>query len=147
MIGLGIPGLNIRLEVAFPAPPDRVFAALTDELDAWWPVSLRRLQGRMSLEARLGSDMVEIGPNGEGTCWARVDCRVPGRNLHLSGHFCVDNVVAGRILYDLAETPDGGCRLTLTHLAIGPVSVDHALNRRKQWSETLEGPLRRHLAG
>lgn len=147
MIGLGIPGLNIRLDIDLTASSTTVFAALTEGLDAWWPDSLRRFGGVVSLDPRIDGAMIEEGAGGAAAIWARVDCIVPGRALHLSGHFCIDAVVAGRVMFELTDLSDSACRMSLVHIAIGPVSVDYALNRRKLWVETLDGALRRYLAG
>lgn len=147
MIAHGVPGLDLKHEYDFAATPEAVFTALTEGLDAWWPAAARVLEppGRMSLSALLNGVLMETGYQG-GAILARVDRIEPGRRLYLVGSMGVPGVVMGRVHFDLTPTDDG-CRLILTHQAIGPVSEDRVSLQRALWREALGLALRQHLAG
>lgn len=148
MIGHGVPGLDIRQEHDLAGTCAAVFAALTLQLDVWWPADLRVTgpTGRLSLEASVGAPLVETGARGAAAIWGIIDSIEPDRRLYLSGGFGVPGVVAGRVHYDLAAH-DEGCRLTLLHQAIGPVPEDLNTRYRSSWRRILGVALRDHLAG
>ena len=146
MIAHGVPGLDIQQNHTHPAPPSAVFAALTAQVDSWWPVSHRLVGGRLTLAPELGASLLESGPGGAGAVWGVVDLIEPDRRLYLSGWFGVQGVVMGRVHFDLQ--PEGaGCRLTVLHQAIGPVSEDRVSTHRARWREVLGTALARHLSG
>lgn len=149
MIAHGVPGIDIQQSHVFRAAAVVVFAALTSDIDAWWPAS-QRLTGpsaHLSLAPTLGAELVETGPAGAGSAiWGRIDLIVPLSRLYLNGWFGVPGVVMGRVHYDLY--PEAGTtRLVLTHQAIGPVSEDRVSRQRSLWREALGGSLARHLSG
>lgn len=146
MIAHGVPGLDIHQTHGLSAPPAAVFAALTVQIDAWWPKGQRLFGGHLELVPSLGAVLVERGAAGAGAIWGVVDLIEPDSKLYLSGWFGVPGVVMGRVQFDLH--PDGaGCRLALLHQAIGPVSEDRVSHHRAQWREALGGALTRHLSG
>lgn len=146
MIAHGVPGLDIQQNHPLAAPPSAVFAALTVQVDAWWPVSHRLVGGRLALAPELGASLHESGPQGAGAIWGIVDLIEPDRRLYLSGWFGVPGVVMGRVQFDL--NPEGpGTRLGLLHQAIGPVSEDRVSVHRSRWREILGTALARHLSG
>ena len=149
MIGHGVPGLNIRQQHDFPAPVQRIFAALTREIDLWWPQAARLTgpQGRLSLLPELGAALIESGPGGAGAIWGQIDRIEAPVHLALSGTFGVPGAVMGRVWFDLAPLEVDGCRLTLVHQAIGPVSEDRAQQHGRLWRQVLDESLRAHLAG
>lgn len=146
MIAHGVPGLDIQQSHLLAAPPEAVFAALTDNIDSWWPQAHRILGGRLALAPVLGAALTETGAQGAGTIWGMIDLIEPGRRLYLSGWFGVQGVVMGRVHFDL-QSEGAGCRLTVLHQAIGPVSEDRVSTHRARWREVLGTALARHLSG
>jgi len=146
MIAHGVPGLDIQQTHVHAAPPAAVFAALTVQIDSWWPVSHRVLGGRLSLVPALGATLNEVGDAGAAAVWGTVDLIDPDRRLYLSGWFGVQGVVMGRVHFDLQPDP-AGSRLTLLHQAIGPVSEDRVSRHRAYWRDVLGVALVRHLSG
>lgn len=148
MIGHGVPGLDIRQEHDLPGTCAAVFAALTVQIDVWWPADMRVTgrAGKLALEPSLGAALVETGARGSQAIWGTIDAFEPDRRLYLGGWFGVHDVVAGRVHFDLAEQ-DGHCRLTLHHMAIGPVPEDLNTRYRAAWRHILGVALRNHLTG
>ena len=57
--------VKVETEVRVEAPPERVFEALTKDLDAWWPFRFRP-NGKMVLECHVGGRCFEDWGNGAG---------------------------------------------------------------------------------
>ena len=57
--------VKIETEVRVEAPPERVFEALTRDLDAWWPFRFRK-DGKMILECHVGGRCFEDWGDGQG---------------------------------------------------------------------------------
>lgn len=146
MIAHGVPGLDIQQSHVLPALPAAVFAGLTLQIDAWWPPAHRLAGGRLALVPQLGASLSETAAHGMGAIWGVVDLIEPDRRLYLSGWFGVQGVVMGRVHFDLLAE-GAGCRLTLLHQAIGPVSEDRVSAHRARWREVLGSALAQHLAG
>jgi hypothetical protein len=70
--------------------------------------------------------------------------RQPDR-LYFSGRFAVKGAVAGRVHFDLEALADGGCRLILTHQAIGNISEDTRNSFHAGWGRLLGQCLTSHL--
>ena len=141
-----MPGIEIRQEHDFATTCAAMFATLTLQLDAWWPQDARLLgpESRLSLDAELGAPLIENGTDGAAVVWGVVDTIQPDRRLYLNGWFGVQGLVAGRVHYDIAAIGNG-CRLTVQHLAIGPVPEDVNTRYRAQWRRILGTALRDHL--
>ena len=147
MIAHGVPGLDIRQDYDFQAPPGAVFSALTTEIGRWWPARLRLLgTGQMQLRPELGAFLQETAAGGRGAVWGQVDLIEPERRLYLNGWFGVPGVVMGRVHFDI-EPQGGGATLSLTHRAIGPVPEDRVARQRTAWRDVLGEALRVHLNG
>jgi DNA-binding transcriptional ArsR family regulator/uncharacterized protein YndB with AHSA1/START domain len=142
------PFLDIRQEHGLPAPRERVFAALTADIGLWWTSPFRQAgaESRLTLEPRVGAPMLEIGPDGHEVIWARVEEIHAPERLYLSGRFAVIGAVAGRIHFDLSVEPSGGCRLVVSHQAVGRISAEMQASFHSGWTELLDRRLRAHLA-
>lgn len=140
-------GLDIRQETELPASTDRVFAALTQDINQWWNGAHRQTgeDGLIVLEPEVGADMVERSSGGHAVIWGRVEeVRRPDR-LYLSGRFGVRGAVAGRVHFDLAATGNTGCRLVVSHQAIGAIPDEMRSNFVAGWHELIDRHLRAHI--
>ncbi len=148
MIGHGVPGLNIHQSFEYSSSPKAVFAALTEGLNAWWPTSWRQTgpDATLVLNAWLGAAMTETGAADAGAIWGWIDAIIPDKQLHLLGHFGVENAVAGRVQFDI-DPNEEGCTLQVLHQAIGPVAEDRGAKYRIAWRDALDTRLRAYLQG
>jgi DNA-binding transcriptional ArsR family regulator/uncharacterized protein YndB with AHSA1/START domain len=64
--------INIELEIKIKASPNRVFDAITAEIDKWWAYRVCRDGLPMKLEAWPGGLFVESDRDGNGLVWGRV---------------------------------------------------------------------------
>jgi uncharacterized protein YndB with AHSA1/START domain len=140
-------GLDIRQETELPASPERVFVALTRDINHWWGAKYRQAgdESVLVLVPEIGSDMVERSSHGHAVIWGRVEeVRRPNR-LYLSGRFGVKGAVAGRVHFDLDATGDGNCRLVVSHQAVGAIAEEMQSNFVSGWKDLIGERLRAQL--
>ena len=134
--------IDIRQEIRLAAPPERVFAVLTDQIDLWWTAPYRMTEGgRVTLEPRIGGELREEAPSGHVAVWGRVEEVAPGRLLVLAGTVGMQTAVSGRVRFALA--PEGaGTTLSLSHMAVGPLAEGVAERYAAGWADLLGTRLR-----
>ena len=139
--------VDIRQETLLKAPPERVFDALTRQIGLWWTPPYRQAgeTSRLTLDPELGAPMIETAGDGHEVIWARVEEIKRPERLYLSGRFALVGAVAGRVHFDLAAA-EGGCRLVLSHQAIGRISREAQGHFAAGWRDLLDHRLRAHLA-
>ncbi len=64
--------INTEMEIKIKAAPDRVFDAITSEIDKWWAYRVCKGGPPMKLEAWPGGLFVEKDREGNGLVWGRV---------------------------------------------------------------------------
>lgn len=130
-------GLDIRQETDLNASPDVVFNALTRDVQNWWIMRQTIPGSSLTLEPRVGASLVERSPEGHEVIWGTLEeVRKPDR-LYFSGRFAVRGAVAGRVHFDLQDLTGGGCRLILSHQAIGNISEDTRASFNAGWGKLL----------
>lgn len=79
--------LTVQLEISIVAPMSRVWTALTEDVNSWWPRDfLASVNPQdISLNAQLGGQLIERGENGGGVIWYTVYALVPGKSIDLVG--------------------------------------------------------------
>ncbi|GJM24179.1 MAG: hypothetical protein DHS20C16_05940 [Phycisphaerae bacterium] len=63
--------INIEMEIKIKASPDRVFDAITSEIDKWWAYRVCK-NAPMKLDATPGGLFIESDGKGNGLVWGRV---------------------------------------------------------------------------
>ena len=128
--------LDIEQEIAFEAPPERVFSALTEEIGAWWGAPYLHEQATaLELEPRLGGWLRERWGPGAGALLATVTAIVVGERLELTGRLHM-GVVQGVVTFVL-RPEGGGTRLNFSHQAIGHLRPEVAARAEGGWAELL----------
>jgi DNA-binding transcriptional ArsR family regulator len=99
--------VDVALEWPVAAPVQRVWTALFERPESWWPAAHRAVGGKavMSFEARLGAQLREAAPDGGGIIWYQVFALDPMRSVDLSGQLA---------------TRYGGPASSLLHIEIVP---------------------------
>jgi uncharacterized protein YndB with AHSA1/START domain len=131
--------MRIELTVAIRATPERVYAALTDEIDAWWSIRFQT-RSRMRLDAYAGGQLRETWDGGE-LALATVARAQPGVLLALAGPMGLAGDVDGSIALILVGV-QGGTELTLTHIATGDIPEGAEERYRDGWRALLEDGLK-----
>ena len=133
--------LTIEHTVVIAATPDRVFAALTTDVDAWWMQGFRSPHSTFHLDPTPGGQFIEDFGDGEGgALYATVTYVEPGKKLRLTGPMGMGDPVLGIVAFDLV--PRGQeTLLTLSHRVVGAVDEDTYDTYTAGWWELLESHL------
>jgi uncharacterized protein YndB with AHSA1/START domain len=140
--------LDIALEFPISAPAARVWQALTDEPDRWWPRDFHVSTGepRMRFEARLGGRLYEEDRDGGGAVWYTVIAIAPGRSIDLVGHLSPAYGGPATTLLRLELRPEGERTvLALTDALHGRIGDRTRDSLESGWRTLLDGGLRRYL--
>jgi len=138
--------IDIRQEIQLPAPAGRVFDVLTGQIDLWWTEPYRMTGGgRVTLDARIGGELREEAPDGHVAVWGRIEEIAPGRLLVLAGAIGMQSAVSGRVRIELVPEADG-TRLTLSHMAVGPIAEGAGDRYAAGWTDLLDIRLRARLS-
>jgi len=137
--------IDIVQEIDIEAVPDRVFAALTGDIAAWWGHPyLNSAATGLILEARPGGRFYEIwdgaGDGEQGALLAFVSAIQPPHRLELTGRLHM-GVVQGAADFRL-EAHGDGTRLRFSHRAIGHVDPAVAAGLEAGWTDLLAGRLK-----
>lgn len=131
--------VKIELEVDIAAPPEVVFAALTENLDEWWPFRAKR-DGRVVHEAKLGGTIREE--------WDGGGCLYGEITTYDAPHKCI-SVMSGvwgdaysACNTDFVEPIAGGCRYRKSLRLWGEVSGELEDMFRQGTSTALKSALK-----
>ena len=137
--------VEIRQQIRFSASQQRVYDALTRQIDLWWTSPYRMTEGgRISLDTRMGGELREENADGHVCVWGRVDECAPARLLGMSGTFGMLAAISGRVRFELTPFHEG-TTLTLTHIAVGAMAGDTQTSFMRGWSDLLDVRLRARL--
>ena len=140
-------GLDIRQETEFSVSPEIVFDALTRDVQDWWIMRQTTPGSSLTLQPKVGASLLECSPDGHEVIWGTLEeVRRPDR-LYFSGRFAVKGAVAGRVHFDLEPIPHGGCRLILSHQAVGNIAEDTRNSFNAGWGKLLGHCLTSYLRG
>jgi uncharacterized protein YndB with AHSA1/START domain len=136
---------SIELKFEIEASSKRIFAALTEEIGAWWTHRFKD-GGRVVLEPRPGGRFYEDWGEGSGALYATVTYIDPPVELRLVGPMGMAGAVVGSMVFAIAET-GGFTRLTLTHAILGSVDRETVEAYRSGWKELIGSSLKAHVEG
>jgi DNA-binding transcriptional ArsR family regulator/uncharacterized protein YndB with AHSA1/START domain len=138
--------IHIEQEIEIDAPSERVFHALTAEIDAWWTHPYRIFAGqdsRIEFDARMGGALVERADGGE-ALWGTVTGLEAGRWIEVTGRIGMAGAVLAVVSFTV-EPRAKGSLLTLSHRATGEVDEETQANYDAGWRELLAKRLVAHL--
>lgn len=135
----------IELEVELPAPPGRVFQALTDEIDSWWSYRIVA-DSHMYLEPHVGGRFYEVFDKGGGALYALVTYLKPDEEIRLTGSMGLAGEGANNAIHiSLRQEQPETTHLGLTHLFLrwaNGITVD---SFKRSWVELLTQHLKSYL--
>jgi uncharacterized protein YndB with AHSA1/START domain len=140
--------LHVELEFPIAAPVERVWAALLDEVAAWWPRDFRVLGGdsEMHLEPRVGGRLYEETPGGASLLWATVIALDPLRQLDLAGHLTPRFGGPATTLTRLGlRDVDGGTVFEVGDAVFGHIGEGMRTSLETGWRQLFEGGLKAYV--
>jgi uncharacterized protein YndB with AHSA1/START domain len=127
----------MRWELLLKAPPDKVWRALTADIDNWWPHGFSEL-APVVLEARLGGRFYEAFDDvGNGVLFATVTHCQPPKLLRYVGTLGMQPLVMSQVSYEL-EPEGSGTRLRCAMETLGNIDAKAANAYRQGWQGLME---------
>jgi len=140
---------QFELEIEIDATQQRVWEALTDEVDAWWLPDFRAVgEGSVvSFDIRPGGNLIEKLPDGSGLVWYTVQMVQPGKALYLVGHTAPDWGGPKLSMLKLSlEARGGGTVLKIGEALMGRLGEDSS-GTAEGWQQLFGDGLKQHVEG
>lgn len=137
---------QFEIEIEIDADPERVWQALTDEVDLWWLPDFRAAgEGSVvSFDVRPGGSLIETLPDGSGLVWYTVQMTQPGEALYLVGHTAPDWGGPKLSMLKLSLEAHGkGTRLTVSEALMGRLGDDSS-GTEEGWRQLFGDGLKKH---
>ncbi len=133
--------LKVHLEIDIRATRERVWQALTEQVDLWWPRDFLASANplRMRFDATLGGRLVEESAGGGGIVWYTVYGLMPGYAIDMVGHVspAFGGPTQSLLRLELREH-DGATILALTDAVVGNVGPKTASSNEAGWRAIFE---------
>jgi DNA-binding transcriptional ArsR family regulator len=142
--------VDIALEWPVAASVQRVWEALFQRPQSWWPAA-HRAGGEgsvMRFDPRIGGRLREEGPDGGGVVWYSVIALDPLRSVDLAGHLAARYGGPATSLLHLEIVPgaaDGTSLLKLTDSVFGRIGADMRASLASGWQAIVGEGLVAHL--
>jgi uncharacterized protein YndB with AHSA1/START domain len=133
--------LTVQMEIAITAPISRVWKALTEDVNSWWPHEFLASVNpqNISLSAQLGGQLIERGENGGGVVWYTVYALVPGQSIDLVGQLSSAYGGPAQSLLRIELTDQGHQTLfALTDAVVGNIGPRTAEMNESGWRTIFE---------
>ncbi len=145
---IAVSSIQIEMEFDIVAPLSRVWSALVNETNRWWPRDYYANPESKAffLEPRLGGRMYEDAGNGTGVLWYSVIAIDPPRSLDLSGNLipAFGGPASSLLRLQLKENDDA-TTLHLTDALIGRLSPHAEKEISEGWKVLFRDGLKRFV--
>ena len=128
--------VDVTLEWHVAAPPKRVWSALFDAPNVWWPASHRAIEGaKLSFDQRLGGQLREERANGQALAWYTIYAMERERSLDLTGALATRyGGPATSLLHIELEECGKGCILKLMDSVFGRLGPQFQTSVTEGWT-------------
>lgn len=133
--------LTVQMEISIAAPMSRVWQSLTEDVNSWWPKDFLASVNPQSitLDAKLGGQLIERGENGGGVVWYTVYALVPGKSIDLVGQLSPAFSGPAQSLLRIELTEQGRKTVfALTDAVVGNVGLRSAEANESGWRAIFE---------
>jgi DNA-binding transcriptional ArsR family regulator len=143
--------VDVALEWPVEASVQRVWQALFERVESWWPAAHRAVGGgaAMTFEPRLGGQLRETRADGGGLAWYQVIALEPLRSVDLAGHLATRYGGPASSLLHIEIVPgarDGTAILKLTDSVFGRIGPNLRASLGEGWQAIVGEGLVAHLA-
>lgn len=130
---------RVELEIVIRAPLERVWKALIDETNFWWPKDfyVSDKAQRFVLEPKLGGRMFEDWGNDAGVVWYEIFAFNPPYSIDLKGSLSVPYGPALSLLHLELQPDEQGTKFLLSDSVFG-VSTDGGKSKQDGWTQLFE---------
>jgi DNA-binding transcriptional ArsR family regulator/uncharacterized protein YndB with AHSA1/START domain len=140
---------TVALDWDIRSPVQRVWAAIFEDVDRWWPAGHRALTDSvMTLRQEIGGGLVEAGRDGSTLLWYSLTAIQPLRSIDLVGHLAARYGGPGtsHLHLELVPTPEEGItRLRMTDSVVAATRQDGRSTLEEGWQAILGEGLVAHL--
>ncbi|KKK39916.1 ArsR family transcriptional regulator [Mesobacillus campisalis] len=139
-------GFRIEQEIFIEAPREKVFTALTEQVEDWWEFRLapKGVQSRFTFDPVPGGQFIEKWSEKEGAVWGNVYYVNAPEEIRLHGHLGMQGAVNSAYTYRLLEK-EGGTLLQLSHTASGVIQEQWEEEHSKGWQYLLGTLLKNYV--
>jgi DNA-binding transcriptional ArsR family regulator len=128
---------EIELEVTIDAPREKVYEALTRDIDMWWAYRLGgERKSNLHVEPKFGGRFYEDWGNGEGAVWGTIYYIKSPEEIRVNGPLGMKGAVNSDYSYVLEAKGDSTV-LKLSHHATGLLDPESEQSFRHGWQELL----------
>jgi len=150
--GEGAGLAEVALDWPIAASPQRIWAALFEQPELWWPSSHRAVGGEsgMTFEPRLGGQLREQASNRAGVLWYSVIALDPLRSVDLAGNLAARYGGPATSLLRIEIVPgqaDGSSVLKLTDSVFGRIGPELRTSIADGWQAIIGQGMVRFLEG
>jgi DNA-binding transcriptional ArsR family regulator len=143
--------VDVALEWPVEASVQRVWQALFERVESWWPAAHRAVGDGavMTFEHRLGGQLRETRPDGGGLAWYEVIALEPPRSVDLAGHLATRYGGPASSLLHIEIVPgerDGTSILKLTDSVFGRIGPNLRASLGEGWQAIVGEGLVAHLS-
>lgn len=139
-----------EFEIRIDAPTERVWTALTEEVNAWWLADFHMVDPNSTVEFDLrpgGRGLVEHHGDGSFLQWYGVQAFLPRQHkIYLVGYLAPDfgGPATSQLCFSL--TADGtGCRLCVSDALLGSIDDKTAESLKRGWNQLFDEGLRQFV--
>lgn len=137
-----------ELEIPIDRPRERVWQALTEEINAWWLPDFHMIgEGSViRFDAEAGGQLIERHENGKSLLWYTVLMCDPGISVQLVGHTSPEwGGPSTSMIKFLLEDREGGTVLRFSDAVFGHVTDKTAKSLEDGWRWLMTDGLKAHL--
>ena len=132
----------IKLQVTLQAPANRVYQAITRDIDEWWSNRIT-VDSHMHLEPQVGGRFFEEFNGGGGVLYASVTYLKQGEEIRLTGAMdLVEEAWTNSIHLVLTSPQPDVTQLLLSHHFLGKVNVITVDSYKQSWEKLLKQHLK-----
>jgi uncharacterized protein YndB with AHSA1/START domain len=138
----------VNLQIHIDAPPERVWSALVDEIDAWWLPDFHMVgaDSALSLDATAGGALIERRADGSSLLWYTITMVRSGESLHLVGHMAPEwGGPATSMLSLKLEADDTGTLLIVQDALTGAIKDSMGESTEQGWRQLFGDGLKAHV--
>ncbi|WP_099363930.1 SRPBCC domain-containing protein [Fredinandcohnia onubensis] len=137
---------RIEQELFIDAPREKVFTALTEQVEDWWEfrIAPKGVKSHLTFDPVPGGQFIEKWGENEGAIWGNVYYVNVPEEIRLHGHLGMQGAVNSAYTYRLLEK-EGGTLLQLSHTASGVIQEHWEEEHSKGWKYLLGTLLKNYV--